>query len=67
MIKEHRLIHQALISAQVAVRYYAIKYPEREYDNMSARKQFAQDANIDKDILRKVIDKIFKEQQALLK
>ena len=61
------MIHQALISAQVAIRYYKIKYPDRKYDTIQARKQFGQDTNIDKELLQKVIDKIFKEQNALIK
>lgn len=60
------LIHPALTISQVALRYYAIVHPERNYHIERALKQFRQDRNIDKKVLRKVIEVIFKEQKKML-
>jgi len=60
------MIHKAIKKAEVAKEYYnalSIKYKDSE----QYRKQFHQDKNIDKKVLRMVLKKIYKEQDLLLK
>jgi hypothetical protein len=61
------MIHEAFTKAYIAFRYYSIKHPERNYTSEQARKQFMQDNNVDKSLLRKVIDEIYSEQKGMLK
>lgn len=57
------MIHDCLITGNIALRYYKIVHPERDYDenNRQASRQILQDKRIDKAILKKVIDQISKE------
>lgn len=59
------MIHEALIKAEVAKRYYSEKGIELE--NEPARKKFLQDRHVDLQLLNKVIREIFKEQLTLIK
>lgn len=61
------MIHEAFHKSRVAYRYYKIRYPERNYNEDQSRKHFQQDNYIDKAILKKVIDEIYKEQKEVLK
>lgn len=61
------MIHPSLTITEVALRYYAITHPERKYDRHNAVRQWKQDKDIDKKVVRQVIDQIFKEQKKMLK
>jgi hypothetical protein len=50
----------------LAFRYYQEKHPERNYDKDQARRQLAQDSNIDERLLLRVLKQIFKEQKEML-
>ncbi len=60
------MIHHAFIITEVAIRYYAIVHPEREYTRHYAIKQWKQDKKIDKKIVKRVINEIFREQKEIL-
>lgn len=60
------MIHEAYTKSEIAVRYYNVKYPDRNYSKQEAIKQFSQDKSIDKKTLRSVIDTIYAEQKKLL-
>jgi hypothetical protein len=59
------MIHEAFIKAEIAKRYY--KKRGIELENEPARKRFLLDKNIDKAVLKQVIDEVYKQQKALLK
>lgn len=61
------MIHPALTITEVALRYYLLTHPERNYDRHNAVRQWKQDKSIDKKVLRQVIDQIFMEQKKMLK
>jgi len=61
------MIHPAIKKTQVALRYYKIVYPERNYDDHNAVRQFNQDKKINNVIVLRVITEIFKEQKEILK
>lgn len=61
------MIHEAYNNTEIAFRYYIKKWPERAYSKDAARKQFAQDMNIDKKLLREVLNEVFSEQKNILK
>lgn len=59
------MIHEAFKKAVIARLYY--KERGIILENEPARKRFALDKNIDKAILKKVLEQVRKEQSALLK
>lgn len=61
------MIHEALNKSAIAERYYNIKHPERNYTRQDAVKQFAQDSQIDRQLLLQVVNDVFKEQKELLR
>ena len=61
------MIHGAFIVTEVALRYYNIVHPERNYSRHYAVKQWRQDNKIDKKVVKKVISQIFKEQKEMFK
>lgn len=42
--------------AEIAFRYYQRMHPERNYEREAARKQFRQDSNIDKSIIKGIVE-----------
>lgn len=61
------MLHKTFKITQIALRYYKIKHPKRKYSNHYAVKQWRQDSNIDRDVLKVVINKVFEEQNKMLK
>lgn len=61
------MIHEAYTKTEIALRYYNITHPERNYTRHYAVKQWNQDKNIDLKVLKSVIRDIFQEQIKLLK
>lgn len=61
------MIHEALNKSAIAERYYNIKHPERNYTRQEAVKQFAQDSQIDRQLLMQVVNDVFKEQKQMIK
>lgn len=53
--------------SDIAESYYKIKHPERNYPRDQAKKQFFQDKNIDKKVLRAIYKAVYEEGKALLK
>lgn len=60
------MIHPDISKTGVAVRYYEVVHPERNYQKHQALRQFRQDRAIDLKVLKSVIREIFKEQMKLL-
>lgn len=61
------MIHKAFKITEVALRYYNLVHPEREYTRHYAVKQWAQEKSINKTVLQLVIASIFAEQKKMLK
>lgn len=60
------MIHEALIQAKVAHRYYKMRYPSRQYTVQQAGKQLLQDKSIDMKLLKAVLRQIFHEQNEII-
>ncbi len=60
------MLHEAFSITEVALRYYKLQHPERNYSRHYAVKQWRQDKRIDSKVVKKVIDKIIVEQNKLL-
>jgi hypothetical protein len=61
------MIHKAFKITEIALRYYKITHPERNYTRHYAVKQWRQDKVIDKKIVRSVVKEVINEQNTLLK
>jgi hypothetical protein len=61
------MLHKAFVITEIALRYYNITHPERNYTRHYAVKQWRQDRKIKKNVLSKVVKQIFSEQKDLLK
>jgi hypothetical protein len=61
------MIYSAYKKTEIAFRYYLKKWPERDYSKDEARKQFAQDMNIDRKLLKTVYDEVNRDAKQELK
>jgi len=61
------MLHKAFKITEIALYYYSIVHPERNYSRNYAIKQWRQDKHIDKKIVKAIIKSIFKEQQQKIK
>jgi hypothetical protein len=59
-------LHPLYNRTELAYWYYKLKYPTREYTREQARKQLAQDNNLDDKILLKVLRGIYEKQKLML-
>jgi hypothetical protein len=59
-------LHPLYNRTELAYWYYKLKYPDRNYDREQARKQLAQDNDLDEKVLLQVLRGIYQKQKLML-
>lgn len=58
-------LHEALVTTEIAIRYYKIKHPKRKYSRHYAIRQWKQDNNIDQHLVELIVSIVFEEQKKM--